>query len=80
MAGAADAASGPHHAPRFGGHESLIDLRRAFARLPDMQGRAFAMRKIGGLEYAEIAEALGTTEESARASVYVAAKKLGAAR
>jgi RNA polymerase sigma-70 factor (ECF subfamily) len=53
-----------------------LDLRRAIASLPGKQGQAFVMRKIVGLEYSEIGAALGCSEESARAGVYQALRKL----
>jgi RNA polymerase sigma-70 factor, ECF subfamily len=53
-----------------------LDLRRAIANLPGKQGQAFVMRKIVGLDYAEIGAALGCSEESARAGVYQALRKL----
>jgi RNA polymerase sigma-70 factor (ECF subfamily) len=60
------------HAARDG----ALDLRRAISELPGKQGQAFVMRKIVGLEYAEIGAALGCSEESARAGVYQALRKL----
>jgi RNA polymerase sigma-70 factor (ECF subfamily) len=63
-----------------GGGTAEFDLRRAIAALPARQGQAFAMRKFVGLEYREIAEALGCSEESARANVYQAVKKLKSLR
>jgi RNA polymerase sigma-70 factor, ECF subfamily len=59
-----------------GGPEGALHLKRAIARLPGKQGQALMMRKFAGLEYAEIAEALDCSAESARASVYQALKKL----
>ena len=57
-------------------HDGAMDLRRAIANLPGKQGQAFVMRKIVGLEYAEIGAALGCSEDSARAGVYQALRKL----
>ncbi len=62
-----------------GVHEGALHLRTAIARLPHNQREALIMRKFGGLEYAEIAAALGCSSESARAGVYQALKKLKAA-
>ena len=59
-----------------GAHEGVIHLKAAISRLPHQQREALVMRKFGGLEYAEIATALGCSSESARASVYQALKKL----
>jgi RNA polymerase sigma-70 factor (ECF subfamily) len=56
--------------------DGAFDLRRAISGLPGKQGKAFVMRKIVGLEYAEIAAALSCSEESARAAVYQALRKL----
>jgi len=63
-----------------GDHAELLNLKRNLARLPHAQGKALMMRKLGGLEYREIGSALNCSEESARASVYKALKKLKAAR
>ncbi len=57
-------------------HDGAIDLKRAILALPGRQGQAFVMRQLVGLKYAEIASALGCSEESARASVYQALVKL----
>ncbi len=66
-----------HERPRDAdGGTGGFDLRRAIAALPARQGQAFAMRKFVGLEYREIAEALGCSEDSVRANVYQAVKKL----
>jgi DNA-directed RNA polymerase specialized sigma24 family protein len=54
----------------------LIDLKSAIGRLPRKQRAAMMMRKFGGLEYPEIAAALGCTLEAARADVYQAMKKI----
>ena len=59
-----------------GAHDGAMDLRRAIANLPGKQGQAFVMRKVVGLEYSEIGAALGCSEESARAGVYQALRKL----
>jgi RNA polymerase sigma-70 factor, ECF subfamily len=59
-----------------GAHEGVLHLKAAIAHLPHNQREALVMRKFGGLEYAEIATALGCSAESARAGVYQALKKL----
>jgi RNA polymerase sigma factor (sigma-70 family) len=59
-------------------HESALHLKSMLRRLPNKQRQALVMRKLGRLDYGEIAEALGCSEEAARASVYVAMKKLKA--
>lgn len=59
-------------------HETILDLKSMLGRLPNKQRHALMMRKFGGLEYGEIAIALGCSEEAARADVYLAMKKLKA--
>jgi RNA polymerase sigma-70 factor, ECF subfamily len=59
-----------------GAHEGMLHLKALIARLPHNQREALVMRKFGGLEYAEIASALGCSLDSARAGVYQALKKL----
>jgi RNA polymerase sigma factor (sigma-70 family) len=54
----------------------LADLRRAMAKLPRKQREALVMRKFAGLEYGEIAAQLGCSDESARANVSQALRKL----
>jgi RNA polymerase sigma factor (sigma-70 family) len=54
----------------------MLHLKALIARLPHNQREALVMRKFGGLEYAEIASALGCSADSARAGVYQALKKL----
>src|SRR5579862_1004496 len=71
----------PHHSAHansanHSAADSALDMRRAIAGLPGKQGQAFVMRKIVGLEYAEIGAALNCSEESARAGVYQALRKL----
>jgi len=63
-----------------GSQDASIDLRRTLRKLPTMQGQALVMRKFAGFDYSEIAQALGCSTQSARAHVYQALKKLGAAR
>lgn len=59
-----------------GAHDGVLHLKAAISQLPHNQREALVMRKFGGLEYAEIATALGCSAESARAGVYQALKKL----
>jgi len=69
----------PHHQLNHANRaapDGALDLRHAIAKLPGKQGQAFVMRKIVGLEYSEIGAALGCSEESARAGVYQALRKL----
>jgi RNA polymerase sigma factor (sigma-70 family) len=59
-------------------HDSAIHLKSMLRRLPNKQRQALMMRKLGGLDYGEIAAALECSEEAARAGVYLAMKKLKA--
>jgi RNA polymerase sigma-70 factor (ECF subfamily) len=56
--------------------ESLEALREAVVALPPHQQAALLMRYIQGLEYAEVAQALRSSEEAARANVYQAIRRL----
>jgi RNA polymerase sigma-70 factor (ECF subfamily) len=71
-----DLAEAHEHGTSHGAHDGLIDLKSAIGRLPRKQRAAMMMRKFGGLEYPEIAAALGCTLEAARADVYQAMKKI----
>jgi RNA polymerase sigma-70 factor, ECF subfamily len=62
------------------GHEGVLHLKAMVARLPGKQRQALVMRKFGGLEYDEIAAAMGCSAEAARADVYQAMKKIKAAQ
>lgn len=53
-------------------------VKAAVARLPRQQQAALLLRKYQGLEYGEVAAALGCSEPAARAHVYQALKKLRA--
>jgi RNA polymerase sigma factor (sigma-70 family) len=66
----------PRHFANHAAQDGALDLRRAVAGLPGKQGQAFVMRKIVGLDYGEIGAALGCSEDSARAGVYQALRKL----
>jgi RNA polymerase sigma-70 factor (ECF subfamily) len=59
-----------------GAYVQLLHLKTTVARLPRKQREAVMMRKFGGLEYDEIAAALGCSCEAARADVYQAMKKI----
>lgn len=56
--------------------ESVAAVRAAIAALPSGQKSALIMRYVQELAYQEIAAALGCSEDSARANVYQAVKKL----
>ena len=51
-------------------------LAETVAALPARQRAALLLRKLHGLPYAEVAEALGSSRETARAHVYQAMKKV----
>ncbi len=54
----------------------MAAVKQAVMKLPARQRAALMMRKYQELDYAEIAEALDCSEDSARANVYQALKKL----
>lgn len=56
--------------------QAVEALREAVAALPPRQRAALLMRYLQGMEYREIAEALDCSEESARAHVYQAIRRL----
>lgn len=56
--------------------ESLEALRGAIIALPPRQQAALLLRYVQGLEYAEVADVLGCSEEAARANVYQAIRRL----
>jgi len=56
----------------------LVDLRGALEKLPRKQRAALVMRKVAGLDYGEIGAQLGCSQESARANVSQALRKLKA--
>ena len=55
---------------------SMADLSAAIKVLPEGQRAAFVLRKLQGLEYADIARALECSEEAARSRVAEAMKKV----
>ena len=61
-------------------HAQLRELeehfRRSLAKLPQRQALAFVLRRLEGLAYAEVAQALGGSEETARVYVHRAAARL----
>ncbi|HVN91001.1 MAG TPA: RNA polymerase sigma factor [Candidatus Binataceae bacterium] len=57
-------------------HDQVLQLKVTVQRLPRKQREAVLMRKFAGLEYDEIATALGCSSEAARADVYQAMKKI----
>ena len=57
-------------------HEELELVQTAVRALPHKQRAALMLRKYHGLEYSEIAGALGCSQASARANVYQGLKRL----
>ena len=55
---------------------TLSDLATAVRALPTGQRAAFVLRKVEGRSYAEVADALGCSEEAARSRVAEAMKKV----
>lgn len=55
---------------------SLADLTTAVKVLPEGQRAAFVLRKVEGLEYADVARVLECSEEAARSRVAEAMKKV----
>jgi RNA polymerase sigma-70 factor (ECF subfamily) len=64
----------PDHQVMVG--ETLGSIRRSLAALPPKQGAAVVLRHVQALSYAEIAEALDCSKESARANVYQGLRRL----
>ena len=58
---------------------AIVHLRQLIADLPTKQRQALYLRYFGGLDYAEIATTMGCSQESARANVSQAVRKLKAA-
>jgi RNA polymerase sigma-70 factor, ECF subfamily len=57
----------------------MVHLREQIADLPTKQRQALYLRYFGGLDYAEIATTINCSQESARANVSQAVRKLKAA-
>ena len=55
---------------------TLSDMATAVRALPTGQRAAFVLRKVEGRSYAEVADALGCSEEAARSRVAEAMKKV----
>jgi RNA polymerase sigma-70 factor (ECF subfamily) len=65
--------------PRAGNERACVtlsDLATAVRALPTGQRAAFVLRKVEGRTYAEVADALGCSEEAARSRVAEAMKKV----
>ncbi len=73
------AASGGQSPPQQAIHaETLAAVRAAIDGLPPRQRAALLLRYVQGLGYAEIAQALDCSQDSARANVYQAVRRLRA--
>lgn len=57
-------------------NETMAAVRRVVAALPPKQQAAFILRHVQGMAYAELAQALACSEESARANVSQAVRRL----
>jgi RNA polymerase sigma-70 factor (ECF subfamily) len=60
----------------LGFNEAKILLQRAVSALPCQQRMAFTLRKFHDLDYAAIGQSLGCSEETARAHVFQALKRI----
>jgi RNA polymerase sigma-70 factor (ECF subfamily) len=58
------------------GRETLAGVESAIAALPRRQRAALLLRRVQGLDYAEVGAALGCSADTARAHVYQAIRKL----
>lgn len=58
---------------------AIVHIRQRIADLPTKQRQALYLRYFGGMEYVEIATTMGCSQESARANVSQAMRKLKAA-
>lgn len=70
----ADTGPSPHQ--QAARNETLGIVQQAIDRLPPKQQAAVVMRYVQELDYAEVAQALDCSEDSARANVYQAVRRL----
>ncbi len=70
----ADPRGSPDHQAAL--NETLAAVRQAIDTLPSKQQAAVILRHVQGLDYAEIAQALECSEDSARANVYQGIRRL----
>lgn len=61
---------------RLAAGELIGRLRECLARLPEQQAQAFILARIKGLEYPQVASAIGCTEGTARVHLHRALKRL----
>ena len=59
---------------------AVVHLRERISTLPQKQREALYLRYFGGLDYAEIAAAMDCSQQSARANVSQAVRKLKSMR
>jgi len=71
-------AARPDASRRLEDEEASVRLRRAALRLPRRQREVLTLRIDAGLPFAEIAAALGCTENAAKVSFHLAVKRLRA--
>lgn len=76
---AADPTGGHQHSFYETDGYAMVHLRQRIADLPTKQRQALYLRYFGGLDYAEIATTMNCSQESARANVSQAMRKLKAA-
>jgi len=60
----------------FDGDEAQALLHQAVASLPDVQRTVFTLRYFDNMKYADISQALGTSEGALKASYHIAVKKI----
>jgi RNA polymerase sigma-70 factor (ECF subfamily) len=75
---AANRSGGVHHALQDNDGYAAVHLRELMSALPARQREALHLRYIAGLDYAGIATAMNCSQQSARANVSQALKKLKA--
>ena len=73
---AANRSGGTHHALNDNDGYAVVHLRELLAALPAKQREALHLRYFAGLDYAGIAAAMDCSQQSARANVSQAMKKL----
>ena len=73
-----DALGKSHRSPHEDAGYAAVRMRELVSGLPAKQRQSLHLRYFAGLEYAEIAAAMGCSEESARANVSQAMRKLKA--
>lgn len=61
---------------RMAAGELVGRLRECLGRLPEQQAQAFILARIKGLEYAQVASAIGCSEGTARVHLHRALKRL----